>query len=809
MSNMFRDVKIGLRVLRRTPGLTAVAIMTVAVGIASTTAIFSVVYATFFEPLPYPDPDRLVMVWARTESVRNRVSAGAFVEWKRQSQIFEDLNAWTTASMTLSGTERPEQVRAGRATPGLLSMWGYGYPLAHGRGFLEQEGTLGHDRVILLTHRFWRDRFGADPEIVGRVLRLDGQPHTVIGVLGPGSADRGDAALWVPLTFTQDQLNHRVRWLLVMGRMKPGVTLADANAHMTAVNQAVATADPAANVGWIASVEPLQANFLGEHIRRALWLLLAGVTFVLFIACANVANLLLTRGTARRREIAVRTALGASRAQIVRQLITESLLIALAGTALGVALARGLLDLFLARMPALLLPIEADVRFSIPVLLCGVGACMVSGILFGLAPAWQVAQARTQDGLKETGRSLSGGGRSLRFALVTVEVAIALTLLTASGVAIHSLVMLARLDLGFRPERLLTFSLPIPQSRFRDPREIDAFYKRLIEHLESVPGVLSASASTGMPVRGTSFGGPFTIVGTSVPEVGARPMASFNMVTPSYVTTFGIQMTRGRPVTGNDHAASPRVAMVNEAFVRQNLRDRDPLTQRIAVDQWIPGSMAAGAPVEWHVVGVYADVHNARLTHDVFPEITVPFAQSPWPHASVAVRTAGEPGLVRQSIASALRSIDPDVPMANVATMDRIISNAVAAQRFSTALLGAFAGVALLLAACGIYGVVSFTVAQRASEIGIRMALGASRTRVMARVVRDGMAPVSLGVVLGSVGAYIADRAVRTMVYGIADVDLTAFAIVILTLLAAALLACLIPAGRAASLDPLVALRQS
>ena len=814
MSNILRDARVGLRLLWKNPGFTAVAVLTLALGIAANTAIFSVIYATFFEPLPYRDADRLVMVKSHLQGdqdvapVWGSVSPADFLEWKGQATVFEDLQGWSGAQVNIATDERPEQVGAAPSTPGFLSMMGYGHPLALGRTFLDEEGTIGNAQVVILTHRLWRERFGEDPEIIGRRIRIDDEPHTVVGVLGPGPADLNQSEIWLPLAFTpEQQVNHEGRWLTVMGRLKPGVTLEQANANLAAISRRLAAAHPTTNTAWTASAEPFRNSFLSDDTKRGLWLLLGAVAFVLLIACANVANLLLARGTARQRELAVRVSLGASRLEIVRQLITESLVLALIGGALGVALASGLLSLVVALMPPYMLPTEANVRLNVPVLLFTLAACGLSGILAGCAPAWQAAHTSVHDTLKEGGRSLSGGGHRLRRVLVATEFALALTLLAGGGLAIQSLFTLANADLGFRTKQLLTFSLPVPEGRLTGAKEINAFYRQLIDRIEAVPGVVSQSVSTAMPLWG-GFGMQFEIAGQPAPDRAQRPNARFNMVSPEYFETLGIRITQGRALTDQDREGGLPVAVVNETLVRRFLPDVDPLTQRLVVVQLVPGASEPGPDIEWQIVGVSADVRNEGPTNDQRAEIHVPFWQSPWPGARLAVHTAGDPTRVQQSIASVIQSLDPDLPMADVMTMEQRVSESLASARFNTVLFGSFAFVALLLAAFGIYGVMSFVVAQRTHEIGLRMALGADRAHVLRQVLREGMTTAVIGTAVGSVGAFFVDRTMRGMVSGVSNVDPTAFIVVAVTLLGAALLACVVPARRAASVDPMIALRQ-
>ncbi len=808
MNGLMRDARYGVRLLWRSPGFTSVAVLTLALGIAASTAIFSVVYATLLAPLPYPDPDHLVMVWSKVRDNKNVTAAGDYLDWKRDSRVFQHLNAWTGRGVSLAtGAGQPEQVQASIVTPGFYTM--VGDPLLLGRDFLAEEGEVGRDQVAILTHRLWQQRFGGDRAVVGSEIRIDGKPHTIVGVMAPGLADRGQAGLSLPLAFTPDQINHDFHWLLVMGRLKPGVSLAEANADMATVTGAIAQAYPASNQGWGASVELLQNNFLSRNTVAGLWALLGAVGFVLLIACANVANLMLARGTARAREIAVRASLGAGRRRIFQQMLVESVVLAAIGGVLGVLLAQIFLDGILALMPANTLPTEADVRLNLPVLLFSLGVSVVSGVLFGCMPAWQATRLDLNTTLKEEGRSSTGGGRTrLRQGLVVAELALALTLLAGGGQAVSGLVKLLGVDLGFRTEHLLTFSLPVPGGRLSGPGQIQAFYGQLVERMQAVPGVVSASVSTGMPVVGTGFGMPFTIVGKHVADRSQRPGAGFNMVTPEYFPTFGLQMEKGRSLTEADRAGGVPVAVVNAAFVKRFLPDLDPLNQRLLIEELIPGVTKLGPEVEWQIVGVYRDVRNGGPGGDAFPEIDVPFAQSPWPGTTVAVRTAGAVTGVASGIAAVVKSLDPDLPMADVKTMDQMVREATAGARFTTVLFGTFAAMALVLAAVGIYGVMSFVVATRTHEIGLRMALGAGRAQVLRQVLREGMTTALLGVAIGTLGAFAVGRAMKGMFYGVGAVEPVALASVVALLLASAALACLVPARRAASVDPMTALRQ-
>ena len=805
--NRWRDLLFGLRLLWKNPGFTLVAVLALALGIGANTAIFSVVYATLLAPLPYNQPDRIVMVWSKVQGGRNGVSAGDFLDWQRQNTVFDSIAAWTGGQMSLSTSAHPEQVNAEPCTPGFLHV--LGQPLLLGRDFLPEEGQLGKELETILTYKLWKNRFGGDHNIIGQQIRMDGKQYTVVGVLAPGATDRVQSQLYVPLAFKPEFINHEFHWILVMARLKPGVTVAQANANMDSVTRQIAADNPKSNQGWGATVEPLQNDFLDRNVIRALWILLGAVAFVLLIACANVANLLLARGTARQKEIAVRGALGATRGQLFFQFLTESVTLAGIGGALGIFLAWVFLKAIVALMPPFTLPSEADVTLNVPVLLFTVAATMLSGILFGCAPALQAARLNLNDTLKEGGRSGSGAGKhKLRYALVLAEFALALTLLAGAGMTIHSVWHLTHVDMGFRTDHILTFNLPVPIDRLKGAEEINAFYRQLIERVQSLPGIVSASVSTGMPVQGTNFGMPFDIAGKAVADRSQRPGAGFNMVTPGYFQTFGIRIAKGRAFSEADIAGGARVAIVNSTLVKKYFPNVDPLTQRLVIEQIVPATAKLGDAVEWQIVGVYENVRNGGPQGDGFPEIDVPFAQSPEPGAYMAVRTATQPESMTQTIAGVIQSVDPDLPMADVKSMDQMLNDSMGGDRFGAVLFGTFAGVALILAAFGIYGVMSFAVAQRTHEIGLRMALGAAPSQVLGLILREGMTLGAIGLGIGFIGAWGVGRLMTGLVYGTGSFDLPAFSAVAAVLMLSALLACYVPARRATQVDPMAALRQ-
>jgi putative ABC transport system permease protein len=805
MHTLLQNLRFSLRMLWKSPGLTLTVLLTLALGIGANTAIFTVDYATLLAPLPYPQPNQLVMVWSKIQTFHNGVSAGDFTDWKQQSSSFQDLNAWTGGAFNIATKDQPEFIQGTRATPGFYSMMGNDFYL--GRAFLPEEGQLGKERVVILTHKLWL-KLGSNPNIIGTPLRMDGEPYTVVGVLAPGMSDRGQGQLTVPLVFKPEQINHDFHWLLVMGRLKPGVTIKQAQADMDAVTTHIAMAYPKSNKGWGSFVEPLKNDFLPSERKLTLWLLLGAVAFVLLIACVNVANLLLAKSMTRQKEVAIRSALGATPKTIFVQLLTESLLLAIVGGLLGIGVGFAMLRGLIAVMPENTLPIEADLRLNLPILFFTLVTTTLAGLLFGCVPAWYASRVDPGETLKEGGRTGTGIGRQrLRRILVVGEFALALALLAGAGLAIHSFVNLTRVELGVRTDHILTFGLPVPESRAKETQPIVAYYRQILASIQSVPGVSHVAAMTGMPLYGAGFGMPFTIAGQpAFNDPSQRPGAGFGMVTPDFFQTFGIRLVKGRIFTDQDDAASVKVAVVNEEFVKRYLKGKDPLQQRVVVEQLIPGVTKLGPPIEWQIVGVYYTVRSRGLREDN-PEIYIPFWQIPWPSAGIAVRTAEDPTAMTKSIAAAVHSIDPQIALATPQTMDQVRDQVLANDRFTVVLFASFAAVALLLAAIGIYGVMAFSVAQRSHEIALRMALGSSRNRMVGHVVKEGLMLACVGLGIGLLGAYFVGRAMRTMLFGIGAMDFSAFGAVGLVLLLAALLACYLPARRAASANPMDALR--
>lgn len=804
MKTLLRDFRFALRLLWQNKTFTAVAVLALALGVGPNTAIFSVIYATLYAPMPYPDADQLVIVWSKIQGNRNGIAAGDFLDWQKQSTSFQGLWAWSGFNANLGGAEGPEQVSATASTPGHISGWGV-KPVI-GRDFLPDEDQPGKNHVLILSNRLWQRRFGGDRKIVGQTIRMNGEPYTVVGILPPGQMDRMPNQLWAPLTFKPEQVNHDFHWLLVMGRLKPGVSIKQAQADMDAVTKHIGEIYPP-NKGWGASVEPLRNDFLSKDTIKGLYLLMGGVGFVLLIACANVTNLLLARGTAREREIAIRASIGAGRARLFRQMISEGLLLSTIGGVAGVGLGWGILKLLTHYMPPDTLPSEADISLNLPVLLFTLAATLVSGVLAGSAPAFQAARLNLNAVLKQSGRTVGAGKHLVRRMLVVAEFALALTLLAGAGLAIHSFLNVTRLDLGVRTDHVLTFYLPVPDGRLTDPDKIRNFYREVLARASAVPGVRDITATTGLPVQGAGFGMPFTIAGHPVTDASARPVTGFQMVTPGYFRTFGIRTVRGREINDRDLPGSPRVAMIDETFARRYLKDVDPLKQRLIIEDLVPGVTKLGPPVEWQIVGVFHTVVNGGRPSD-FPAVYVPFWQSPWPSAGLAVRTAGDPGAMTKSLGAAIRSLDPDLPMAGTQTMEQVVADSHAGDRFSTVLMASFACVALLLAILGIYGVMAFVVAQRTHEVGLRIALGAGQLDVLRMVLSEGVRLSAIGLAVGLAGAYLVGRAMQSLLYDVKALDFTAFGVVAAILMGSALAACCIPARRASRVDPMVALRE-
>jgi len=795
LDSVKRSLRIAVHCLRRDPGLALTVIFTLTLGIGANTAIFTVHYATLLAPLPYPQPDELVMVWSRHQGQsRDRVSPADFTDWKRQSAVFQDLNAWTPNNFHLATQDRRQLLDGMEATPGYCAM--LGYPMFLGRSFLPEEGESGKDHVVILTHKLWQ-RLGANSAVVGRKLRINGSPYTVVGVLAAGSADRKEEELIVPLVFKPaQQLDHGSRYWAVAGRLKPGVTIQQAQASLDSIAANEAQDYPETNRGWGALVEPFKNDFFPKNRQLTLWMLLGAVGFLLLIACLNVANLLLAQGITRQREVAIRGALGAKPATIFAHFLLESLVLSVLGGVLGIVAGYAMLAGLVSVMPPNTLPPEADVRLKVPVLLIMFCSATLSGVAFGCAPAWYASRLNPAGVLKDGGRAGIGVGRHrLLRLLVIAEFALALPMLAGAGLMIHSLWNLTHVDLGIRTDHVLGFYLDSPSIPTKRA-EINAYYRRILASIGAVPGVTHVSAMEHLPLDSLHYAVPFSISGKPAQaESSSRPSADEQTPTPDYFTTFGIRIVRGRAFTEYDNEKGPRVAMVNEAFANSFLNGLDPLTQRVVMEQF-----------EWQIVGVFHTVKSRGARED-FPQIAVPFWQMGADVGGIGVRTVPDPAAMIGSIAAAVNAVDPQAALALTRTMDRVHDEALANDRFTLVLFSIFAILALSLTAVGIYGVISFAVGQRSREIALRMALGSTRGRIVASVGQEGLVLACVGSCLGLIGACFVGRAMQSVLFGVGATDFSVLGAVALTLLSVALFACYLPAGRAASVELIQALR--
>ena len=809
MDTLWQDIRFGFRTLLRSSATSAVALLTLALGIGANTAVFSVVSGVLLKPLPYPDPDELVVVMESNPGrgfPRFSVSPPNFDDWRRQNQVFESIAASARERFNLTGDERPEAVSGSRVTPEYFGVLGIRPVL--GRGFLPGENRPGGPNVAVLSHELWQRRFGSDPGILNRQVPIDGESYTVIGVMPPGLENRSQ--IWLPLVWDFPPDTRGGHFLQAIGRLKDGVTLVKAQVEMKALAARLERQYPESNSGWT-TVLSRYHDLIVEDVRPALLLLLAAVAFVLLIACANVANILLARLAAREREIAVRTALGAGRARLVRQMLTESLVLFLLGGALGLLLAHWGTRVMVALYGEDLPRREAIGLGGLEggVLLFTVVLSLVTGLLFGLAPALSATSGGVFEALKEGGRAVAGGarGRLLRNLLVLGEVAVALVLLVGAALLLQSFARLRAVDPGFDSAGVLTAEVVLPGKKYEAPERQIAFTRELLDRLRAVPGVQTADTVFPLPLGGNNFVLSFSVQGRPEPPNGQEPSANIRLITPDFFRTLGIRVLQGRVFTPRDDTKSVPVIIVNKTMAERTWPGENPLGKRISF-----GGNDEGEDQWQEVVGVVEDIHHQSLDQDAGAEVYWPQLQNPFTnHMSILLRTAGEPTQLAGALREAVSSVDSDLPVDQVRTMETVVSEALAGSRFQTVLLGTFAGVALLLAAIGVYGVISYSVAQRTHEIGIRMALGARRLEVLGLVIRQGMALVLAGVALGLAVAvaliwWLSER-VASFLYGGKAFDPLTLVAVPLVLLAVALLANWLPARRATEVEPVVALR--
>jgi putative ABC transport system permease protein len=804
---MMSDLRYAIRTLIKRPGFTAIALLTIALGIGANTAIFSVVNAVLWRPLSYPHPERLMMVWIynpRQGFEKDVAPYPTFTDWRNQSRSFEHLTAYFGASVSLTGAGDPAQLRGARVTPSFFPT--LSVQPALGRWFTEQDANAGHERVVILEHGLWQRRFGGDPTIVGRMIQLSGQPYEVVGVMPAGFQYPDDATLWLPLApvepYKQIMESRGSYWLNVIGRLRPDSTQAAAQAEMDTIARRLEKQYPDTSGGQGVRVTSLHDEIVGD-VRCALLVLFGAVACVLLIACANVANLLLTRATGRHRELAIRAALGAGRIRIVRQLLTESLVLALAGAATGLLLATWGVAALQQAAPTNI-PRLASITIDRPVLLFTLSIALGTGLIFGMAPAWQSASANQSEALKEGGRSSGEGsrGRRVRHTLVVIEVAVALVLLVGGGLLARSLAVIAKTDLGFNPRNVLALSIELPRYKYPEDSRVIQFYEQVVERIAALPGVQSVGVGSSVLLGPLPSSSTLSVEGRPAPRNAVNIPVPFDTVTNGYFATLGISLTRGRLFAPEDHAVAPARVIVNQAFVRRFFPSEDPLGKRVTFNN------PQDKNIQWlTIVGVVADTRRGGIGRPAWAELYVPLTQSADPRLTVLVRTAGDPITMARAAQEQVWAIDSAQPVASITTLKELLARAQANRRFTMMMLGVFAVVALLLAAVGIYGVIAYSTAQRTHEIGVRVALGATRVDVLHMVLRDGLRIGALGTVIGIAAAAATSRLLSGLLFGISPHDPLTFVVLPAGLLMVALLASWISARRALAVEPVTALR--
>ncbi|MGB9180681.1 MAG: ABC transporter permease [Pyrinomonadaceae bacterium] len=810
MENLLQDLRYGFRMLWKSPGFTLIAVLALALGIGANTAIFSVVNGVLLQPLPFQDSDRLVRLSEWSQQIPGMsISYPNLRDWQDQNTVFTGIAGTRFNSYNMTGTDEPERLQGRALTGNFFDV--LGIKMGMGRTFTAEDDKPGAQRTCIISYGLWQRRFGSDPNITGKTLILNDQPHTVIGVL-PASYRYGTPTdVFVPLGLdaNNEMIANRDNHpgLYAVARLKPNVSFEQAEAEMKTIAQRLSIQYPKENTGHSATLIPLREFFVGD-IRTSLLILLGAVGFVLLIACANVANLLLARASSRSREIAIRTALGAGRWRIIRQLLTESVILAIFGGGAGLLLALWGIDVL--RSASIdSIPTTADIKLDGTVLFFTLLVSVLTGVIFGLAPALQASRTDLNESLKEGGRSGTTGTarQRVRNSLVIFEVALSLVLLVGAGLLVKSFVRLRQTEVGFDTNNLLTMQLSIKAEKGEDQKVL-SFFQRVEQRVKNLPGVQSVSFSNGVPFIGASEGG-FTVEGRPDPEPGKVPMSVYYITSPSYLQTTGIRLLKGRFFTEQDTQNSPLVVVIDEAFAREQFPNEDP------IGKYLAGSKEEGIP-HMEIVGVVSHVKNYGLDSPgpVQAERYYCLAQTPArfvPFISTGmtliVRAGGDPTNLIGAIRHEVQEEDKNQPVYGVKTMEQVISESIASQKLSMTLLGLFAVVALVLAVVGIYGVMSYMVAQRTHEIGIRMALGARVADVFKLVVGHGMTLVLVGVGIGLVGAFALTRVMATLLFGVSATDPWTFAGVSLALAAIAFVACLIPARKATKVDPMIALR--
>jgi putative ABC transport system permease protein len=822
MSTLWQDIRYGVRMLWKSRGITAIVILALALGIGANTAIFSVVNTVLLRPLPYDDSEKLVLLNEKSPVLDEMsISYPNFTDWRTHNQTFENIAVYNRGSYNLTGSGEAERIRVGQMSADMFTVLRLN--ALHGRVFTNDEDKPGGARVVVLSYGFWQQRFGGQLSILNQPITLNSKSYTVIGILpqtffGPDAGSRME--MYVPVGQLSDQAAWKSRGnhpgLYGIGRLKPGVTLSQADADMNTLAANLEKQYPDSNTGNRVRLRPLFEIYVND-VRRALWVIFAAVGFVLLIACANIANLLLARATARRKEMAIRTAVGASRWRLARQLLTESILLSLIGGALGLLLARWGIDLILYVSPDAI-PRSREIGLDWAVLGFTVGVSFVTGILFGLIPAVQAGEVDVHETLKETGRGVTGR-QWLRSSLVVVEVATTLVLVIGAGLMIRSFYLLQKVNPGFSYEHLTSFSVSLPEKKYETPEVQASFYNRLLENIRALPGVESAAAASGLPLGNNGWQTSFLIDGQPRPPRDQTPLLEACLVTPDYFRAMNIPLLRGRTFTDRDDrsnlngrdlskldenereiAALDKI-VIDEEFARRHWPNEDPVGKHIRV-----GGDEDGQKLE--VIGVVGRVKMESLNRNSDRvQGYFPYAQVPGSAMTVIVKGSSDPNQLISSIRGAVKAIDPDQPIYNPRTMQEIRAESVAGERLNLTLLSLFAGIALVLAIVGIYGVMSYSVTQRTHEIGIRMAIGARPRDVFAMILGHGMKLALIGVAIGLLMAFLLTRLMETMLFGVAPTDGLTFASISILLISVAMLACYLPGRRATKVEPTVSLR--
>ena len=805
MDAIRQDIRYAFRRLVKAPAFTAVTVLTLALGIGANTAIFSVVNGVLLQPLPYSQPDQIVGIYHLSEGRRATMSGPNFTDVKRVATTLQDAAAYTRTRTILTGQGEAVRLDGAEVSASLFDL--LGVPAMLGRTFRSDENEPGRNHVAILSHELWQQRFGGERDVVGRRMTLDGVPHEIVGVMPPTFSFPAARAVWIPLEYTDDfTTDQRSAWYLqVVGRTRPGVSADQARAEIETIGRQLARQYPDANEGVDITAVSLHDAMVGD-LRTAFWVLLGAVGFVLLIACVNVANLMLARAASRESEIAVRTALGANRVRLVRQLLTESVLLGLAGGALGLLLAVWGVEALIALEPQGV-PRLGEVSVDPVVIGFTMGLSILTGLLFGAVPAVQSTRAGISATLKEGGRSAltTRGGARMRTTLVIAEVALAVTLLAGAGLLIRSFARLAAVDPGFQVDPALTFEISLPDARYKEDAQKIAFFDQLLPRLEAIPGVQKAAGVISLPLSGTSIVLSFEVEGRPPVPPAQQPAMQVRIATAGYFETIGIPLEKGRYFTGADRVGTPQVALITEAAAKQYFPNEDPIGKKIRLG-W--GRAGTEARAGGEVVGIIGDIKDAGLDEPDPPQIYLPYEQWPVGSMSVLVATAVPPHNVSDPVRRAVYSLDGNLPVGNVRTLEELVTRSISQPRFYMMLLTAFAAVALVLAAIGIFGVLSYAVAQRTREIGIRMALGAQHGTVLRLVVREAMLTVSGGVVIGLVAAFLlTEWLVTQLLFETSPHDPATFALVACVLGVVSLLAAYVPGRRATRVDPIVALR--